>query len=74
VKGIAMRALMWQKSSFSGMGADNNCLELTTFPHGPALRESEESGLVLSTTPARLRALLTAVRADSFAEISEVQQ
>jgi hypothetical protein len=54
----------WQKSSFSGIEADNNCLEMATFPHGPALRESEEPGVVLSTTPARLRALLMAVRAD----------
>jgi hypothetical protein len=66
VKGIAMRAPTWQKSSFSGMEADNNCLEMATLPHGPALRESEEPGLVLPTTRARLGALLTAVRADSF--------
>jgi hypothetical protein len=69
-----MRTLAWQKSSFSGMGADNDCLELATLPRGPAMRESEESSLVLCTTPTRLRAFLTAVRVDSFADISDVQQ
>jgi hypothetical protein len=66
VKGIAMHTPKWQKSSFSGMGADNDCLELAAFPHGLSLRESDDPALVLSSTPARWRAFLKAVQRDSF--------
>jgi Domain of unknown function (DUF397) len=55
-----MHTPKWQKSSFSGMEPDNNCLELAAFPHGPALRESDDPAVVLATTPARLAALLRA--------------
>jgi hypothetical protein len=52
----------WQKSSFSE-GGSVNCVELAA--SGPPMlliRESEDPATVLSTTPARLRWLLDAIR------------
>jgi hypothetical protein len=67
VKGVAVNvSVRWQKSSFSGIEPDNNCLELAGFPHGPALREGDDPAVVLSSTPARLAALLAAVRTGSL--------
>ncbi|MFJ4617715.1 DUF397 domain-containing protein [Streptomyces sp. NPDC088812] len=53
--------LRWQKSSFSGGGADTDCLEIsaTTTLH---LRESDTPATILTPTPTALNALLTAVR------------
>lgn len=52
----------WQKSSYSGQAA--NCVELAGSP-SPALhlRESDDPENIISTTPARLDALLRAVKA-----------
>jgi uncharacterized protein DUF397 len=52
----------WQKSSFSGGGDGNNCLELSAAPTGPAFRESDTPAVVLTTTGARLEALLSAIK------------
>ncbi|MER5901361.1 DUF397 domain-containing protein [Streptomyces mirabilis] len=48
----------WQKSSFSGSGDGNNCLELATTPTTIHLRESEEPTTQLTTTPTPLSHLL----------------
>jgi hypothetical protein len=58
--------LVWQKSSFSGGAEGNACLELATAPTGPAIRESDDPTTVLPTTPARLAALLAAVRSGGW--------
>lgn len=56
----------WQKSSFSESGSDS-CLEITTGPEDTLhLREGATPETVLTTTPARLRALLTAIRAGTL--------
>ncbi|MFJ8504653.1 DUF397 domain-containing protein [Streptomyces avermitilis] len=56
----------WQKSSFSGGGDGNNCLELASTP-APAstlhLRESDTPTTVLTTTPTALAHLLAGIRA-----------
>lgn len=56
----------WQKSSFSGTGDDNNCVELAASAHSPRaqlhLRESEDPAVVLTTGPAPLHSLLKAVK------------
>jgi hypothetical protein len=56
------RVAGWQKSSFSGGGDGNDCLELATYRQAPVLRESEDPTIVLATTPARLAALLAALK------------
>jgi hypothetical protein len=49
----------WQKSSFSGGGDGNACLELaTSTPTTIHLRESEEPATHLTTTPTPLSHLL----------------
>ncbi|GAA1911682.1 hypothetical protein GCM10009716_22050 [Streptomyces sodiiphilus] len=56
----------WQKSSFSGSDGSDNCLEAARGPAGSGgllLRESDRPETVLTTTPARLHALLDAARA-----------
>ena len=60
-------ARQWQKSSFCAEG--NNCLEVAVSGAGdPAvhLRESDAPGVVLTTSPARLAALLRAVKGDAL--------
>lgn len=64
----------WQKSSFSGIEADNNCLELATLPHGPALRESDDPAVELATSRARLSALLAALRGNAFEGIGPTRR
>ena len=56
----------WQKSSFSGEGA--NCVNVA-FSDGPIIRirESDEPGIELATTPSRLAALLAAVKTGRLA-------
>jgi hypothetical protein len=50
----------WQKSSFSTGDPNQDCVEIARAPQGGEvwLRESEEPGTVLVTTPGRLAALL----------------
>ncbi|MGI5377321.1 DUF397 domain-containing protein [Streptomyces sp. CA-251387] len=56
--------LHWQKSSFSGGGADEDCLEIATTPTALHLRESDDPTTVLTPTPTALHALLTTLKAD----------
>ncbi|MFI5885103.1 DUF397 domain-containing protein [Streptomyces sp. NPDC051554] len=52
----------WQKSSFSGGGDGNNCIELATTPTTLHLRESETPTTHLTPTPTALAALLHGIR------------
>ncbi|MFF3452176.1 DUF397 domain-containing protein [Streptomyces sp. NPDC002667] len=52
----------WQKSSFSGSGDGNNCLELATTPGTAHLRESDTPGIRLSTAPGALVHLLNHIK------------
>ncbi|MDH6625233.1 hypothetical protein M2271_003037 [Streptomyces sp. LBL] len=54
--------IQWQKSSFSGPGDGNECVELA---HGEAsllLRESDDPARILSVTPTTFAALLDHLR------------
>ncbi|MFI5795208.1 DUF397 domain-containing protein [Streptomyces sp. NPDC051677] len=58
-------ALHWQKSTFSGGGEGNTCVELAVSP-APAtlhLRESDTPAALLTTTPTALAHLLAGIRA-----------
>jgi len=48
----------WQKSSFSGGGDGNACVELATAPGTIHLRESDTPATHLTTTPTSLSHLL----------------
>lgn len=52
----------WQKSSFSGSGDGNACLELAYTPTTLHLRESDTPATVLTTTPAVVAHLLAKAR------------
>ncbi|KQX62279.1 MULTISPECIES: DUF397 domain-containing protein [unclassified Streptomyces] len=52
----------WQKSSFSGGGDGNDCVELSSAPAALHLRESDDPGTVLTTAPAPLARFLHAIR------------
>ncbi|MFI1730359.1 DUF397 domain-containing protein [Streptomyces acidicola] len=57
--------LHWQKSSFSGTDSGDDCVELAARPTAPTairLRESDHPTTHLTTSPATLRALLTALK------------
>ncbi|MFF0597055.1 DUF397 domain-containing protein [Streptomyces antibioticus] len=56
---------IWQKSSFSGSGDGNNCLELTATFKALYLRESDAPATILTTTRAPLAHLLAGIQADT---------
>ncbi|MDX2675612.1 MULTISPECIES: DUF397 domain-containing protein [unclassified Streptomyces] len=64
-------SLNWQKSSFSGSGDGNNCLELALPPAAPHLhlRESDTPATVLTTTPTTVAQLLAGIRADALTSV-----
>ncbi|MFE1801953.1 DUF397 domain-containing protein [Streptomyces sp. NPDC059517] len=59
--------LPWQKSSFSG-DESGNCVYLAATPAGVLLRESDAPAEIIATTPARLRHLIQALKADRPAD------
>ena len=56
------QAICWQKSSFSGGGEGNTCVELATTDGRIRLRESDDPATELATEPTSLRHLLRAVK------------
>ncbi|MFE2964620.1 DUF397 domain-containing protein [Streptomyces sp. NPDC059340] len=59
----------WQKSSFSGGGEGNDCLELAATPATPTtihLRESDTPATHLTTTPTTLAHLLDGIRSGAL--------
>jgi hypothetical protein len=57
----------WQKSSFSGSGDGDNCVELATTPHTIHLRESDTPATRLTTTSAPLAHLLHGIKSGTLA-------
>ena len=57
----------WQKSSFSGGGDGNACVELATAPGTIHLRESDTPATHLTTTPACLAHLLHGIKSGTLA-------
>ncbi|MDX3228227.1 DUF397 domain-containing protein [Streptomyces sp. ME19-01-6] len=55
-----MPILNWRKSSFSTSGA--NCVELATTHSAIHMRESDDPGTVIHTTPTALRSFIRAVK------------
>ncbi|MEW2046454.1 DUF397 domain-containing protein [Streptomyces sp. NPDC005476] len=56
----------WQKSSFSGSGDGNACLELASTSAALHLRESDTPAVALATTPDALAGLLAGIRAHAL--------
>ncbi|WP_406172623.1 DUF397 domain-containing protein [Streptomyces sp. NBC_00996] len=57
----------WQKSSFSGSGDGNACVEIAATPTTLRLRESDDPTTVLTTTPTPLAQLLCGIRSGALA-------
>ncbi|MFG3515569.1 MULTISPECIES: DUF397 domain-containing protein [Streptomyces] len=55
-------ALHWQKSTFSGGGEGDTCVELAASPTHIHLRESDTPTTALTTSPATLAHLLKGIR------------
>ncbi|MBH1934545.1 DUF397 domain-containing protein [Streptomyces sp. AV19] len=53
--------IYWQKSSYSGGGDGNSCVEVGWFDDGIAIRESDDPGMVIHTSRAKLGALMARV-------------
>ncbi|MGW3568337.1 DUF397 domain-containing protein [Streptomyces sp. NPDC000941] len=58
-----MHQARWRKSSFSGTGPDNNCVELAAANGAIHLRESEAPGTAIRTAPRPLAAFIRAAKA-----------
>ncbi|MBA6437311.1 DUF397 domain-containing protein [Streptomyces sp. GMR22] len=56
----------WRKSSYSGEDAEHNCVELGRAPGAILLRESDDPGVVIATTPAALRGLVARIKTGGF--------
>ncbi|MFJ4693950.1 DUF397 domain-containing protein [Streptomyces sp. NPDC088766] len=54
--------LIWKKSSFSGGGEGNDCVELSASPGAVHLRESDTPAVTLTTSPGALAYLLEGIR------------
>jgi hypothetical protein len=65
---MQMTEINWQKSSYSGTGDGASCIELAATPAGGTirLRESDDPGVIVTTTPAPLKALLLGIKASEF--------
>ncbi|MGH3311571.1 MAG: DUF397 domain-containing protein [Streptomyces sp.] len=61
--------IQWQKSSYSG-GEGANCVEVAGTAPTVQLRESDDPGTVITTTPARLAALIGAVKDGALADLT----
>ncbi|MGW6014164.1 DUF397 domain-containing protein [Streptomyces sp. NPDC055210] len=57
------QALRWQKSTFSGGGDGNTCVEIATSPGTLHLRESDTPSVELTTTTGPLAHLILGVKA-----------
>ncbi|MFJ9680008.1 DUF397 domain-containing protein [Streptomyces sp. NPDC101194] len=55
-------SMTWQKSSFSGGGDGNSCVELAATDGLIRLRESDDPGTELAVTPAQLGRFLRGVK------------
>ncbi|MGW1196178.1 DUF397 domain-containing protein [Streptomyces sp. NPDC002536] len=59
---MAQASTDWQKSSYSGGGPDNSCIELRRVGDAVEIRESEDPGVVITISRDRLRGLALSVK------------
>ncbi|AEM82089.1 DUF397 domain-containing protein [Streptomyces violaceusniger] len=56
----------WRKSSFSGPGETNDCVEVAAAGGGIRIRESDTPADILTTTPGRLGTFIRAIKAGAL--------
>lgn len=64
------RSLAWRKSSFSGPGETNDCIELAALDGEIRIRESDTPAAAISVAPARLGTFIRACKAGVFDHIA----
>ncbi|GAA2298296.1 MULTISPECIES: DUF397 domain-containing protein [Streptomyces] len=69
-----MSEINWRKSSYSGAGDGNSCIELAFIGTTVALRESDDPRTVLTTSPARLGALLQSIKTGTLDHLAAVPE
>ncbi|OPF83379.1 DUF397 domain-containing protein [Streptomyces antioxidans] len=69
-----MSEINWRKSSYSGAGDGNSCIELALIGTTVALRESDDPRTVLTTSPARLGALLRSIKVGALDHLAAVPE
>ncbi|MER5367929.1 MULTISPECIES: DUF397 domain-containing protein [unclassified Streptomyces] len=62
--------IQWRKSSKSSDGEGNNCLELAEHGGEILMRESDNPGVVIRTTRAKLRAFLGGAKEGEFDDLA----
>lgn len=62
-------AIAWRKSSYSADAG--NCVNVAAHGNGIALRESDDPSVILTTTPAALRAFIRGAKDGAFDRIQE---
>lgn len=73
-EGVEMTEVNWQKSSYSSAGDGNSCIELAFIGTTVALRESDDPRTVLTTSPARLGALLQSIKTGTLDHLAAVPE
>ncbi|MFD8869596.1 MULTISPECIES: DUF397 domain-containing protein [unclassified Streptomyces] len=63
-------AMEWRKSSFSGHGEEENCVELAAADGKIWLRESDTPTAAIRTTPARLGTFIRTVKTGALDDLS----
>ncbi|MCQ8769336.1 DUF397 domain-containing protein [Streptomyces telluris] len=58
-----MRQVAWQKSSFSGNGPGNDCVEVADLLGAVAVRESDEPSRSIAASPEAFAALIRRLKA-----------
>ncbi|MEU6279620.1 DUF397 domain-containing protein [Streptomyces sp. NPDC047028] len=66
-EGVNPVDIQWRKSSFSEQSG--NCLELAVVDGQVLVRESDDPGVVVTTTRAKLAAFLAGARAGEFDDL-----
>ncbi|MDX3230111.1 DUF397 domain-containing protein [Streptomyces sp. ME19-01-6] len=64
------KSVAWRKSSFSGHGEADNCVELAVVDGKVWLRESDTPTAAIRTTPAHLGTFIRTVKAGALEHLS----
>lgn len=62
----AVHHITWQKSSFSGNGPGNDCIEIGALGDTIRIRESDDPDAIITTHPERLAHFLRRIKGGEF--------
>jgi hypothetical protein len=68
-EGMESVDIQWRKSSYSTDAEGSNCIELAVLDGDILIRESDEPGVIVKTTPTKLRAFLVGAKAGEFDDL-----